>query len=173
MDEWVSSLPLVVITTGVVRDSGDVHGKMRPRYLQEHQEWMEGGGKVPPMVRFMKGAWQTAWHGKIALLAGDLSTLGTLMNENHRLVNEMMTYCGFTDGAGWANNLLIDAALANGAKGAKLTGAGGGGSVFALTYPGEEDRVIRAWERVIADTGLTEAQIYQPKISHKGVIVEP
>ena len=124
------------------------------------------------MVRFMSGAWQTAWRGKIALLAGDWSALGAQMNENHRLVDEMMVYCGFPDGAGWANNLLIDAALANGALGAKLTGAGGGGSVFALTYPGREGRVVNAWERAIAGAGLTRAQIYQPQISRKGVIIE-
>lgn len=51
----------------------------------------------------------------------------------------MMTYCGFEDGAGWANNLLIDVARQNGALGAKLTGAGGGGSVFALPEPGKEN----------------------------------
>ena len=44
LDSWVDDLPLVAISTGVVRDSGDVHSRMRPRYLQEHarvarQEW--------------------------------------------------------------------------------------------------------------------------------------
>ena len=99
LDSWVDALPLVLISTGVVRDSGDVHGKMRPRYLQEHRDWVSRGGEMPPMVRFMDGAWRTAWRGKAALLAGDWTALGALMNENHRLVDEMMTYCGFADGA--------------------------------------------------------------------------
>ena len=163
LDQWVDALSLVLVTTGVPRDSGDVHGKMRPRYLEEYRDWLERGGEMPPMVRFMHGAWQTAWRGKIALLAGDWRAFGSLMNENRRLVDEMMTYCGFTDGAGWANNLLINAALANGALGAKLSGAGGGGSVFALAAPGGEDQVATAWERAIAETGLTGAKIYQPK----------
>jgi galactokinase/mevalonate kinase-like predicted kinase len=123
LDPWVSDLPIVAITTGIHHDSGDVHGRMRPRYIEEHDRWSIHGGGHPPMVGFMHGAWETAWRGKIALLEGDLKTFGELMNVNHRLVNDMMTYCGFTDGAGWANNLCIQVALENGALGAKLTGA--------------------------------------------------
>ncbi len=136
----MDDLPLVAIFDGRVRDSGDVHGRMRPRYLQEHAEWSdtEGWRTMPPMVRFMSNAWEMAWRGKIALLEARLGDVRQLMNQNHRLVNDMMTYCGFNDGAGWANNLCIETALKNGALGAKLTGAGGGGSVFALTRPGEE-----------------------------------
>ena len=93
------------------------------------------------------------------------------MNENHRLVDEMMTYCGFTDGAGWANNMLIKVALENGALGAKLTGAGGGGSVFALTRPGEENGLAEAWREAAAEHGLEQAWIYQPRISPQGLLI--
>ena len=172
LDEWVDALPLVVLSTGLARDSGDVHGRMRPRYLEEYDWWIEHGGKMPPTVRIMNDVWRTAWRGKLALLAGDWEAFGALMNENHRLVNELMTYCGFDQGAGWANNMLIDVALANGALGAKLRGAGRGGSVFALTSPADQDRVISAWERAIAKEGLTEARIYKPQISREGVIVQ-
>lgn len=172
LDAWVEDLPLVMISSGIGRDSGDVHGRMRPRYLEEHEDWMRRGGEPPPMVRFMTAAWETAWQGKIALLAGDLESFGALMNENHRLVNEMMLYCGFSDGAGWANNLLIDAALANGAFGAKLTGAGSGGSVFALVPPGREGMLMDTWQQTAAQQGLTTAQIYRPRISQQGLVVE-
>jgi len=124
------------------------------------------------MVRFMTGAWETAWRGKIALLERDWETFGALMNDNHRLVNEMMAYCGFADGAGWANNLLIETALANGALGAKLTGAGGGGSVFALTHPGQEGKLIEVWRRTAAEAGLDSAWVYHPHISRQGLVVE-
>jgi galactokinase/mevalonate kinase-like predicted kinase len=175
LDEWVEDLPIVAISTGVVRDSGDVHSRMRPRYLQEHAEWGQKSGTIqnlPPMVRYMSGAWETAWRGKIALLERDWDTFGALMNQNHDLVNSMMAYCGFSDGAGWANNLCIDAALRNGALGAKLTGAGGGGSVFALVRPGEEEKLMQVWKQASQEAGLTNSQIYRPHISRKGLTVE-
>ena len=169
LDAYAASLPLVAVTTGVQHDSGDVHGRMRPRYLEEHADWQQRGGAMPPMVRFMSAAWETAWRGKIALLEGDLETIGCLMNENHRLVDDMMLYCGFSDGAGWANNLFIESALENGALGAKLTGAGGGGSVFALTEPGREDETMRIWEKIASENDLPDAQIYPLNISSQGL----
>jgi galactokinase/mevalonate kinase-like predicted kinase len=172
LDPWIDDLPLVAISTGIERDSGDVHGRMRPRYVEEHDEWALRGGEPPPMVRLMQGAWATAWQGKIALLSGDLETFGALMNLNHQLVNEMMAYCCFADGAGWANNLLIEAALSGGALGAKLTGAGSGGSVFALVRPGHEGRLMERWRQVAADAGLTTARIYRPHIARRGLVVE-
>lgn len=171
LDPWVDSLSLIAVSSGIPHNSGDVHGQMRPRYIREYDAWMGTGGQIPPMVRFMSGAWETAWRGKIALLQEDWETFGSLMNENHRWVDKMMTYCGFEDGAGWANTLLIDGALKNGALGAKLTGAGGGGSVFALSQPGLEDRLITAWDQVITKSGLDSARIYCPNIVHQGLVV--
>jgi galactokinase/mevalonate kinase-like predicted kinase len=172
LDAWVDTLPLVAVSSGVIRDSGDVHGQMRPRYLEEHRDWVKTGGDMPPMVKFMSKAWETAWRGKISLLREDWETFGQLMNQNHHLVDEMMTYCGFPDGAGRHNNILIETALANGALGAKLTGAGGGGSVFALTHPDEEHALVDAWKTVIAETGLNNARIYRPEIIHQGLSVQ-
>jgi galactokinase/mevalonate kinase-like predicted kinase len=171
LDPWVDELPLVAVSSGVVRDSGDVHGRMRPRYIEEHDAWLERGGSPPPMVSFMRSAWETAWRGKIALLQKDWKTFGALMNHNHQAVDDMMTYCGFPDGAGEANNLLIETALANGAFGAKLTGAGSGGSVFALTAPENLANLAAVWEKVAAQNGLTQAQVYQPRIAHRGLVV--
>ena len=172
LDNWVQSLPIVLISSGAPHDSGDVHGSMRPRYLQEHLDWSEKRQELPPMLRFMRTTWDTAWQGKSALLAGDWSKFGALMNENHQQVDEMMKYCGVEDGAGLGNNLLIEAALENGALGAKLTGAGQGGSVFALTQPGDEHRVVEAWRRAISEHGLSAAEIYKPQISSNSLIVE-
>ena len=172
LDPWVDGLSLVAVSSGIQHNSGDVHGQMRPRYLKEHDAWTGSGGEVPPMVRFMTSAWDTAWRGKIALLQEDWQTFGHLMNQNHHWVNEMMNYCGFEDGAGWANNLLIDIALKNGALGAKLTGAGSGGSVFALPKLGEEDQLMTAWEIAIKNAGLTNAQIYRLKIVRQGLMIQ-
>jgi len=172
LDKWVDQLPFVAISSGIQRDSGDIHAQMRPRYLREHKRWLENGGSMPELVRLMNSAWQTAWQGKISLIAGEMAHFGELMNENHRLVNKMMKLCGLAEGAGRVNNMLIEAALEGGALGAKLTGAGYGGSVFALTRPGEEDQIEWIWKRVAARNNLPNAYVFRPTIAKEGLIVE-
>jgi len=172
LDRWVSDLPLVVLSSGVPRDSGDVHGRMRPIYVQQYNDWKTNGDDPPELVKLMLDTWETAWRGKIAILEDDLKTFGRLMNQNHSLVQRMMKICGFKEGAGKVNNLFIHRAIEQGALGAKLTGAGGGGSVFALTHPGEEDKLISVWQELIKQEGLKSAQIYKPRISREGLIVQ-
>ncbi|MBN1245660.1 mevalonate kinase [Candidatus Bathyarchaeota archaeon] len=68
--------------------------------------------------------------GRKALESYDLKKLGGLMNENHRLLQEIGVSSKELD-------LLVDLARKHGAFGAKLTGGGGGGCMTALT-PGKE-----------------------------------
>ena len=168
VDAWVPDLPLVVAFTGVAIDSSDVHGHMRPMYLQAYDAYAHGAAK-PFLVEVMEQAWRTAWRGKMALLAQDWVEVGRLMAENHRLVDEMMVYCGLPGGAGEANNLLIREALAAGALGAKLTGAGGRGSVFALTQPGDEDRIVDVLRTAIEREGLTGALVWRARVDRDGL----
>lgn len=171
LGKYVPSLPLVIVSTGIMRDSGDVHGAMRPKYLAEYDEYRRTGGDKPFMVRIMEEIGATAWRGKIALLEEDWEAFGELMNENHRLADEMMRYCGFTAGAGVENNALIQAALDHGALGAKLTGAGGGGSVFALARPDEVDEMVSYLDRTAKDLGLTSSVVRQCTIARDGLTV--
>jgi mevalonate kinase len=92
-----------------------------------------------------------------------------LMVENHRLVDEMMSCCGLPGGAGEANNALIEAAMAAGALGAKLTGAGGGGSVFALARPGCEEELVAALRAAAAEAGLKDALVWRAHVDHDGL----
>ncbi|MFQ6015925.1 MAG: mevalonate kinase [Anaerolineae bacterium] len=171
LDQYVEGLPLVVAYTGLIRDSGDIHRGMRARYLEEYAAYGQGSPQMPFMVEVMAAIGATAWKGKIALLERDWATFGALMNENHRLVNEMMRYCGYDEGAGWANNLLIEAALSNGALGAKLTGAGGGGSVFALVNPGQEEDMVETLRETALANGLTAAHVFRCEIARQGLMV--
>ena len=66
-----------------------------------------------------------AREGKKALLLGDWPRLGWLMNRNHAIQRDL-------GGSGEANEKLIAVALAHGALGAKLAGAGDGGTIIAL-----------------------------------------
>ena len=63
--------------------------------------------------------------GKKALLMADWSLLGRLMNENHAIQRDL-------GGSGESNERLISAALEANAPGAKLAGAGHGGTIIAL-----------------------------------------
>jgi len=77
-----------------------------------------------------KQAESLAIAGRKALEAGDLKKVGALMNENHRILQEIGVSSKELD-------LLVDMAIKQGAFGAKLTGGGGGGCMVALT-PGKE-----------------------------------
>jgi mevalonate kinase len=76
-----------------------------------------------------------------ALLAFDLKKVGELMNENHRLLQEISVSCKELD-------YLVDLARKHGAFGAKLTGGGGGGCMTALTPTKElQEAVATAIEK--------------------------
>jgi len=67
-----------------------------------------------------------AFTARKALEAFDLKHVGKLMNENHRLLQEIEVSCKELD-------YLVDLAREQGAFGAKMTGGGGGGCMVALT----------------------------------------
>ena len=77
-----------------------------------------------------KRAEELAYEGRSALEFYNLRKLGELMNENHRLLQEIEVSSKELD-------LLVEVARKQGAFGAKLTGGGGGGCMVALT-PGKE-----------------------------------
>ena len=159
----VPALSFVVATTGVPRDSGSVHGPMRARYLEQRRR---GSG---PLLALGREIGATAWRGKIALLAGDLESFGAQMNRNQELVDEMMARCDFPSGAGAEVRALVAAALAGGALGAKLTGAGGGGSIFALARPGDEERLAATLREAAAAYGLNDSEIFIAPVSRDGL----
>lgn len=78
--------------------------------------------------------------GREALLQFDLKKVGKLMNDNHRLLQEIEVSHEKLD-------ILVEIARKQGAFGAKLTGGGGGGCMVALT-PNQElqERVAEAIE---------------------------
>lgn len=108
--------PLLLAHTGIQHDSGKVHTSPRERWLQGEPLVRESYARIAQLAR----------RGKRALVERDWPTLGGLMNENHALVAEL-------GGSGPENDRLIAAARGAGAWGAKLAGAGGGGTIIALT----------------------------------------
>ncbi|HIQ04309.1 MAG TPA: hypothetical protein EYH31_01285 [Anaerolineae bacterium] len=115
LDGYVSELPFVLAHTGVQHSSGAVHKPIRER-------WAEG---EPAVVEGYQEITQLALQGKKALLHRDWDLLGELMNRNHTIQRDL-------GGSGPENERLIQVALDAGAWGAKLAGAGDGGTIIAL-----------------------------------------
>lgn len=111
----IENLPMILAHTGVKRFSGGVHKTLRDRWLEGEQKVVDAYIRIGELCRM----------GKKALLRGDWKELGCLMNENHAIQRDL-------GGSGESNEALIQAALANGAYGAKLAGAGGGGTIIAV-----------------------------------------
>lgn len=164
--ELAPPLSFVVATSGVQRNSGSVHAPMRARYLEERRH---GSGPLLGLARLMG---ETAWRAKIAVLAHDLPALGEQIDRNQALVDEMMTACGFSTGAGEEVRALVDAARQAGALGAKLTGAGGGGAIFALPPPGGADRLADALRAFASREGLA-SDVFVVPVARTGLRVEP
>ncbi len=118
-----ADLPLLLAHTGVKHHSGSVHKSPRARWLAGETVVVEGYLEVGRLAR----------RAKRALLSCEWDTLAELMNRNHAIVRDL-------GGSGEANEALIAAALENGAVGAKLAGAGGGGTILALTLDPERTR---------------------------------
>ncbi|MEN6645355.1 MAG: hypothetical protein ABFE08_23175 [Armatimonadia bacterium] len=110
-----TKLPFILANTGIQRASGEFHAEPR-------RQWENGD---PARVKGFERIGELGRLGKKALLLGDWEWLGELMNENHALTCELA-------GCGEANDRLIQAALKHGALGAKLSGAGRGGTIIAL-----------------------------------------
>jgi galactokinase/mevalonate kinase-like predicted kinase len=116
----VPELPFVLGYTGVQHSSGEVHRPIRERWLEGERDVVEAYERISELARM----------GKKALLLQDWPTLGDLMNENHAIQRDL-------GGSGTSNERLIAAALEAGAPGAKLAGAGSGGTIIAL-WPWED-----------------------------------
>ena len=108
-------LPFVLANTGIQRVSGKFHAEPR-------RQWENGD---PARIAGFQRLGDLGRLGKKALLLGDWPWLGALMNENHALTCELI-------GCGEMNQHLIQTAMADGAYGAKLSGAGRGGTIIAL-----------------------------------------
>lgn len=110
-----ASLPLVLAHTGQQRDSGETHRPLRAR-------WVEGDSDVRAAMRALGSI---ARRTKRAVLEGDWQAVGTAMNAAHGHIVAV-------GGSGQVVDALIERAIKLGARGAKLAGAGLGGTIIAL-----------------------------------------
>ncbi len=126
--DHVPALPFLLGFTGQQHASSAVHKPLRER-------WLEG---EPAVVKSYERIAELALAGKKALLTADWPLLGRLMNENHAIQRDL-------GGSGESNERLIAAALQAGAPGAKLAGAGDGGTIIALWPWPDTTPLEQAW----------------------------
>ena len=146
LEPFAGDLPLILANTGVQRHSGTVHGGLRERWLAGDPAVVQGYERIARLAR----------EAKKALLAGDWACFGEAMNENHAVQRDL-------GGSGEANERLILAALDAGSMGAKLAGAGHGGTVLAA----HED--LDYLERRLRDAGASRILRVTPS---EGLVVE-
>jgi mevalonate kinase len=122
-----TEIPLVIGNTGIPRITGQLVAAVRQRrdrFPSAMDAIIKVGGQVTSLALE-------------ALTEGDMVRFGELLDINHGLLQAI----------GVSNKPLDDLVYASkraGALGAKLSGAGGGGCMFAISRLGEEERIANA-----------------------------
>ena len=107
---------LVISNTGITASTAEVVADVR-KLKEENPDRFD---------KIFKKYEEIAINAKDALIKGDKITVGKLMNQNHKLLQEITVSSEF-------NDKIVEIALSNGAIGTKMTGTGRGGLVIALT----------------------------------------
>lgn len=117
--------------TGAQRDANAI--------LERQQDAIEGSSNG--VVESLNAMLGLADRAERALAEGDVDELGLLIREGWERKRALVPGISSDQFDEW-----IELALANGALGAKLTGAGGGGYVLALAEAGREEELRTAME---------------------------
>jgi mevalonate kinase len=126
---------IVIANSGITASTTEVVADVR-RLREENPEKIE---KIFGEYRKLVEA------AKKALLEGDTATIGNLMNQNHKMLQQITV-------SGEINDELVQIALENGAIGAKLTGTGRGGLVIGLA---ENEDIQEKIVNVIEEKGYS------------------
>ena len=118
---------LVIADSGIKSPTAVAVGDVRQSW-ESHPEKFE---------QLFDAAGAIATSGRQAIESGKVEALGPLMNENQDLLRQMGVSSPQLD-------KLVEAALTAGAQGAKLSGAGRGGSMIALVQPESVNLVTTA-----------------------------
>jgi mevalonate kinase len=108
-------IPLVIGNTGITASTTEVVADVRKSKENNPLKFEKIFKRYKNLVE----------EAKQALLAGDINTIGSLLNQNHKLLQEINV-------SGDLNDKLVNIALDNDAVGAKMTGTGRGGLIIAL-----------------------------------------
>lgn len=118
---------LVIGNTGIASSTAAVVGDLRARWQAEPQ----------PYERLFAEIGAVSREARQLIEAGPVEALGPLMARNHALLQALDVSCPELD-------LLVEAAAAAGASGAKLCGGGRGGNMIALAAPERAQTIAQA-----------------------------
>jgi mevalonate kinase len=121
---------IIMANSGITASTTEVVADVR-RLREENPEVVEKiFGKYKKLVE----------AAKKALLRGDIATIGNLMNQNQKMLQQIAV-------SGEIDEELVEIALENGAIGAKLTGTGRGGLVIGLAENEDiQEKIVTAIE---------------------------
>jgi mevalonate kinase len=105
----------VVANSGIQSETGKMVGLLREKITQN-----------PDMIKYLDDINSICEAGLLNIKQKNLADIGSCMNKNHKILSSLGVSHKELD-------KLVDLALQNGAYGAKLTGAGGGGCIIAVT----------------------------------------
>jgi mevalonate kinase len=133
-----TSITLVVGDTGQPSNTSVAVGNVRKAWEADSVRYESLFDRIGEIVD----------RGRAGIEKGDLPTLGSLMNRNQVLLQEMGVSSSELE-------ILIEAARSSGALGAKLSGAGMGGNMIALVDAAEAGSIEKALQAAGATWTLT------------------
>lgn len=119
---------MLLANSGVVADTKKVIEGVRERREKNREAY----------ARIFERAENIAYEARKALETNDLEEVGRLMNEDHKLLQQIGVSSDVLD-------RMVELALKAGAPGAKLTGGGVGGCMIALT-PENQQKIEEAFK---------------------------
>jgi len=141
-----TDMHLIVVDSGVKRITGKLVSSVK-KLREGNAELFDGLASMSNNITS---------QALEAIKSRDYAELGSLMTLNHSLLRRLGVSRNVLD-------KLVDIALRNGAFGAKMTGAGGGGCIIALVNESSKRKVLREMKNYNA---------FVSRVEHKGVIVE-
>lgn len=144
----VNRLPLIVGYSGVKADTAALVNRVKHAYKSDRDRIESIFKKISNLVE----------EGKEVMLAGEHNRLGYLMTKNHSLIRDLDVSTEKLDS-------MVEVAIGAGAWGAKLSGAGGGDCMIALS----PDTKRKGVERAIEEVG---GEIIDVEVCAEGVRVE-
>lgn len=144
----IKTLPLIVGYSGVKADTVALINKVKESFVNRQNRLGEIYNSIEILVN----------DAKEALLKADLKTFGDLMNSNQQYLSELGVSIEKLDN-------MIKGALDGGAYGAKLSGAGGGDCMIAISSEDKKQKV---------EAGIQSAggEIINVKANAEGVRIE-